>query len=139
MSSQPDFCSKPSDFRQPIDVVEAALDVAAMLGGRALVAELRPQLFLVVERDNKIGANLLEKVGLLDALQQHDAVGLPWHLNVGNLVLILRVLIETSNAIFKQRLNGGVLPRPPAPPPSSPSSITFRPPTLPITYPPRPY
>src|ERR1700682_6153937 len=28
-----EFCSKPSDFRQPIDVVEAALDVSAMLDG----------------------------------------------------------------------------------------------------------
>src|ERR1700748_2469087 len=63
-------CSKPSDFRQPIDVVETTLDVAAMLGGRALVAKFRPQLFLVVERDDEIGATLLEEVGLLDSLQQ---------------------------------------------------------------------
>src|SRR5712664_3682493 len=47
-----EFWSKPSDFRQPIDVVEAAVDVAAMLGGGAFVAEFWPQLFLVVERDN---------------------------------------------------------------------------------------
>src|ERR1700681_280037 len=66
---------KALDLRQPVDVVETALDVAAMLGGGALVAELRPQLFLVVERDHQVGANLLEEVGLLDALQQDDAVG----------------------------------------------------------------
>src|SRR5438874_13653980 len=38
-------------LRQPVDVGEAALDVAAMFGGGAFVAELRPQLFLVIERD----------------------------------------------------------------------------------------
>src|SRR5262249_21775355 len=41
-------------LREPVDVGEAALDVAAMLGRRAFVAELRPQLFLVVERDDEI-------------------------------------------------------------------------------------
>ena len=93
-----------SDLRQPVDVVETALDVAAMLGGRALVAELWPQLFLVVERDDKIGANLLEEICLLDALQQDDPVGFPGHLNVDELVPRERVLIETLDAIFEQRL-----------------------------------
>src|ERR1700691_371156 len=51
------FCAKRSDFRQPVDVVEAAFDVTAMFGGRAFVAKFRPQLFLVVERDDKIGSN----------------------------------------------------------------------------------
>src|ERR1700692_222975 len=36
MSSQLMFCLTSSDFRQPVDVVETALDVAAMLGGGAL-------------------------------------------------------------------------------------------------------
>src|SRR5215468_5898485 len=53
------------DLREPVDVGEAALDVAAMLGGGALVAELRPQLFLVVERDNEVTANLLKERSLL--------------------------------------------------------------------------
>src|SRR5882672_671224 len=60
------------DLREPVDVGEAAFDVAAVLGGRALVAELRPQLFLVVERDDEIAADLLEELALLDALQQRD-------------------------------------------------------------------
>src|SRR6202158_4437821 len=63
-----EFCSKPSDFRQPIDVVEATVDVAAMLCGGTFVAELWPQLFLVVERDNQIRAKLLEEIGMLDTL-----------------------------------------------------------------------
>src|SRR6185312_15421541 len=44
-----EFChvkSSLSGLREPVDVGEAALDVAAMLGGRALVAEFGPELFL---------------------------------------------------------------------------------------------
>src|SRR6202048_3746008 len=70
-----------------------------------------PQLLLVVERADKIRANLLEEIRLLDALQQDDPVGFPGHLNVGELVPIQRVLIETSNAIFEQRFDGWVLRR----------------------------
>src|SRR6202046_1929387 len=40
ISSQLMFCPTSSDFRQPVAVLETALDVAAMLGGGALVAEL---------------------------------------------------------------------------------------------------
>src|SRR5882757_10166894 len=39
-------------LREPVDVGEAALDVAAVLGRGALVAELRPELFLVIKGDD---------------------------------------------------------------------------------------
>src|SRR6185312_1242871 len=110
VSSQPDLL-EASDFRQPIDVVETALDVATMLGGRALIAESRPKLFLVVERDDEIGADLLEEIGLLDPLQQNDPVGFPGDLRISDLVPILRVLIETPDAIFQHRLDGRILGR----------------------------
>src|SRR5262249_11094342 len=57
-----------SDLWEPVDVGEAALDVAAVLGGGALVAEFRPNLLLVVERDDEVAADRLEEFGLLDAL-----------------------------------------------------------------------
>src|SRR4051794_25083766 len=110
VSSQLMFCAKlSSNFRQPVDVVESALDVPAMLGRGALIAELRPQLFLVVERDHEIGANRLEEIGLLDALQQRDAVGLPRHLRVGQLVAVLRILIETADAVLDERFHDRIL------------------------------
>src|ERR1700704_2043025 len=43
--------------------------------------------------------------------RQQDQSGFPGYLNVSNLVPILRVLIETSNATFKERLDGWVLRR----------------------------
>src|SRR5207237_10337395 len=39
-------------LREPVDVGEAARDVAAVLGRGALVAEFRPELLLVIERDD---------------------------------------------------------------------------------------
>src|SRR5665811_2035956 len=105
------ICPTSSDFRQPVDVVEAALDVAAMLGGGTLVAELRPELFLVIERDNEIGAELLEEIGLFDSLQQNHPIGFPRHLGISQLVAILCVLIEAPDAVFEQRFYGRVLGR----------------------------
>src|SRR5689334_211746 len=62
--------AQSSGLREPVDVGEAALDVAAMLGGGSLVAELRPELFLVVERDDEVTADGREELGLFNALQQ---------------------------------------------------------------------
>jgi hypothetical protein len=64
---------------QPVDVVEAAIDVAAVLGGRALVPELRPHLRIVVERGDEIAAQLAKEIGLLDLAQECDglAIALP--------------------------------------------------------------
>src|SRR5690348_11697918 len=56
-------------LRQPVDVGVAAVYVPAVLGRGALVAEPRPYLFLVVERDDEVAAYLLEEVALLDLLQ----------------------------------------------------------------------
>src|SRR5215813_1035893 len=69
-------------FREPVDVRKAALDVAALVRGRALVAEFRPDLFLVVERHDEIAADLAEEVGSLDALQQRHAIGFPGDLGI---------------------------------------------------------
>src|SRR3954467_15123120 len=88
-----------SSLREPVDVGEAALDVAAVLGRGALVAELRPELFLVIEGDDEIAADLLEERSLLDLLQQHDAFALPGYLGVGNLVTLVGRLIELGDAI----------------------------------------
>src|SRR5215831_15690670 len=89
----------PLDLGEPVDVRETAIDVAAMLGGRALVAEFRPQLLLVVERDDQIAAYLLEEIGLLDPAQQSDAITLPGNLGIRHLVTVARVMIETSHAV----------------------------------------
>ena len=40
-----------------------------------------------------------KKAVCLDALQQRDAVGLPLHLRVGNLVAIVGFLIEARDAV----------------------------------------
>src|SRR6202008_2076320 len=98
-------------LREPVDVGEAARDVAAMLGRGTLVAELRPELFLVVERDNEVTTNLLKERSLLDLLQQRDAFALPGHLRVGNLMTLVRRLIELGDAIGDQRLDRGILRR----------------------------
>ena len=45
-----------------------------------------------------------KKSVVLDALQQRDAVGLPRHLGVGNLVAIVGFLIEARDAVSDQRL-----------------------------------
>ncbi len=66
-----------SGGRQPVDVVEAAMEVAAMLGGGPLVAKLRPQRRLVVERhDESLRACLKNGVCSMP-LQQDHPVGLP--------------------------------------------------------------
>ena len=96
------------DFRKPVDVGEAALDVAAMLGGGALIAELRPQLFLIVERDDEIAAHLLEKVAVFDAAQQLHAIRFPRNFGVSQLVPLAGVLIEPVHSIGDQRLCGRV-------------------------------
>src|SRR5262245_14237780 len=93
-----------SSLREPVDVGEAALDVAAVIGRGALVAELRPEFLLVIERDDEVAADLLEERALLDLLQQHDAVGFPGHLGVGNLVAIVRGLVELGDTFRDQRL-----------------------------------
>src|SRR5258705_9753206 len=90
------------DLREPVDVGEAALDVAAVLGGGALVAELRPDLFLVVEGDDEIAADFLEEGGLLDELQQCHAIGFPCHLGIGNLMAAVGFLIEPRHAVVDQ-------------------------------------
>ncbi len=58
------------DLRQPVDIAEAAVDVAAVFGRRAFVTELRPELLLVIKRDDEIGPDLLEEVALLDSLAE---------------------------------------------------------------------
>src|SRR3954469_365417 len=98
-------------LREPVDVGKAALDVAAVFGGGALVAELRPELFLVIEGDDQVAANLLEEGGLLDLLQQRDAFVLPLPLGVGNLVTLVGRLIELGDTVGDQRLDRGILGR----------------------------
>src|SRR5438045_5379369 len=98
-------------LREPVDVGEAALDVAAVLGGGPLVAEFRPELFLVVEGDDEVTANLLEEGGLLDALQQRHAISFPRHLSVRHLVAIIGFLIQTRDAVIDQRLCGRIFRR----------------------------
>src|SRR5271157_6278836 len=90
-------CS-PSDRRQPVDVVEAAMDVAAVLGGGPLVAELRPDLLLVVQRDHKVAADLAEERRLLHALQHDDALLLPRHVDIGGIEVALGVLVGALDA-----------------------------------------
>src|SRR5207244_2801934 len=62
---------------EPLDVVEAARDVAAFGVGLAFVTEDRPYLLLVVEADDKAAAHRLEEGRLLDLLQQRDALFFP--------------------------------------------------------------
>ena len=38
--------------------------------------EFRPQLLLVVERDNEIGANLIKEIGVLYSLQQNESAAI---------------------------------------------------------------
>src|SRR5215469_15700827 len=79
-----------------------------MLGGGALIAELRPQLFLVVERDDEIAAHLLEKVAVFDAVQQLHAIRFPRNFGVSQLVPLAGVLIQSVHPIGDQRLCGRV-------------------------------
>src|SRR5581483_624442 len=101
--------SSLSDLREPVDIGEAALDVTAMLGGGALVAEFRPDLLLIVERHDEVAADGLEELGLLDVLQQPHAIGFPFDLGIGHLVIIARVLVEARDAALDHRLHGGIL------------------------------
>src|SRR5579864_404740 len=87
------------NLRKPVDVGEAAFDVAAMFGRRTFVAEPRPELLLVIEGDDEVAADLLEEGGLLDALQQRYAIGFPGHAGIGNLVKVVGFLMEPGHAI----------------------------------------
>src|SRR5215216_8175928 len=49
--------------RQPVEVGEAPVQVAALLEGRALVTEQRPHLRVVVEREDRLRADGLEERG----------------------------------------------------------------------------
>src|SRR5712672_1814077 len=104
-------CCPGLDLREPVDIGESACDVPAMFGGGALVAELGPELLLVVERDDEVAAYLLEEGGLLDALQQRHAIGLPLHLRIGNFVSVVGLLIEPGDAVIDQRFYARILRR----------------------------
>src|SRR5437667_441502 len=65
---------------EPLDVVEAARDVAAFGVGLAFVTEDRPYLLLVVEADDKAAAPRLEEGRLLDLLQQRASASASWKL-----------------------------------------------------------
>src|SRR5690606_36459985 len=62
---------------QPFDIVEAALDVAALGIGLALVAEERPDFLLVIKAGHKPASHLLEEGAILDIAQDGDALFLP--------------------------------------------------------------
>src|ERR1700721_4484522 len=62
---------------EPADVVEAALDVSTLGEGPPLVSEDRPDLFLVVERDDEARAYRLEHWIRALVLEQRDSVGFP--------------------------------------------------------------
>src|SRR5687768_8539450 len=55
--------------RQPVEVVEAAVQIAALRERRPLVAEQRPDLGVVVERDDRLRAHGLEERGPAHAAQ----------------------------------------------------------------------
>ena len=55
---------------QPVEVVEAARHVAALVVGRPLVAEQRPDLAVVVERGDHARPHALEELGGADPAQQ---------------------------------------------------------------------
>src|SRR5271163_94345 len=101
----------PSALRQPVDVVEAAMDVAAVLGGWSLVAELLPEVVLVVERDEQVAAQGLEEFRGLDAAQQFDPLIFPGNLEIRHTVLVLCVGIEAGDTFFQHRLCRRVLGR----------------------------
>src|SRR3954465_9195447 len=73
--------SRPLDagVGQPLEVGEAPLEVAALGVGRALPAEQRPDLRVVVEREDRLRAHRLEELGRAHApqhLQRGAAEGL---------------------------------------------------------------
>ena len=61
---------------EPVHVVEAAVDVAALGGRLALVAEDRPHLLVVVEAGDEVAAHLLDEGRRLALLEERDAVRL---------------------------------------------------------------
>src|SRR6478752_3754217 len=70
---------------EPADVVEAALEIAPLGEGLALVSEDRPDLLLVVERHDEAGADRLEHRVRALVLEDCDPVSLPRAANIASL------------------------------------------------------
>ena len=68
-SSGPSYSSMRG-VGQPVEVVEAAVDVAALVERRALVAEQLPDLVVVVQRDHRDAADEREELGVGDLAQE---------------------------------------------------------------------
>src|SRR3954468_7786429 len=95
----------PLRLRQPVDVVEAALQVAALLPAWPLVAEARPELRLIVEGHHQVAPQLLEEGRRRDRLQQRDAVMLPVERDIAAAPAepVRRRLVEPVHATLEHR------------------------------------
>src|SRR5690606_15503311 len=95
---------------EPRDVVEAALDVAALRIALALVAEERPDLLLVVEPGHQPAAHLLEEGRGLHAAHDRHPVRRPRHRRMGGIPRPRRRRIERRDPrLDRLRLLGGVI------------------------------
>src|SRR6056297_2924336 len=85
---------------EPGDVVEAAIDVAALGIGLALIAKQRPDRLLVIKAGHQPAAHLLEEGAVLDSAQDIDAVALPSDAQVIGMALALGCRVHPGNPVL---------------------------------------
>jgi len=87
---------------EPVDVVEASLDIAALFPGRTFIAQLWPNLFVVIKACHQIAAYLLKEGTFLNALEQGNPVLLAVNLGVWLCVACTCRCVELGYPVCQQ-------------------------------------